>query len=316
MRVKVYGTRGSTPVSNSESIIYGGNTTNLRIYSECLSPGTILSIDAGSGFLPMSMDVMKEGGVENVYVLFTHYHHDHTQGLFLSPFLFMKNLNVKLIGPIDTGVGPKKMIQTLFKPPFFPVHYKEIKSNLSYEGYEFVSTLIIVFHPKYGQKTISKSIYYNILKDNSQLKIGNASVLIDECLLIFMHKSNHPEHTVAYRIEERPTGKVFVFLTDHENEYGLSSSLREFLLGVDFLIMDSQYTIERYEKATVGFGHATPDYCARIAKEVGIKKMGLTHHDPNSKDKDIEDIVQTAIDYADDENIEIFGVKDYQEEEI
>ena len=30
-------------------------------------------------------DVLAEKKIEEVVVLFTHYHHDHTQGLFLSP---------------------------------------------------------------------------------------------------------------------------------------------------------------------------------------------------------------------------------------
>jgi hypothetical protein len=106
------------------------------------------------------------------------------------------------------------------------------------------------------------------LKDNAQLKMGKTSVSIKECLVISMHKSNHPEHTVSYRFEEKPTEKTFVFMTDHENQDGLSHSLRDYLVGADFLIMDAQYTKERYEKSTAGFGHGTPDYCARIAKEV------------------------------------------------
>jgi hypothetical protein len=59
--------------------------------------------------------------------------------------------------------------------------------------------------------------------------MGKISVSIDECLVVFMHKSHHPEHTVSYRIEERPTGKTFIFMTDHENEDGLSKSLRNYL---------------------------------------------------------------------------------------
>jgi hypothetical protein len=39
-------------------------------------------------------------------------------------------------------------------------------------------------------------------------------------------------------------------MTDHENEDGLSKSLRIYLTGADFLVMDSQYTKERYENAT------------------------------------------------------------------
>lgn len=316
MKIKLYGTRGSTAISNPNSVIYGGNTTNLRIYSDCIPKDTLLAVDAGTGFLPMSMDGLKEWGKKNVTILFTHYHHDHTQGLFLSPYLFIKDINLRLIGPIDTGVWPKKMIQTLVRPPYFPVHYKEIESHLSYEWFDFLQTVVIIYHPIGGQKTITKKAYETILKDGAQLKMGKTAVSIKECLVISMHKSNHPEHTVSYRFEEKPTGKTFVFMTDHENQDGLSHSLRDHIIGADFLVMDSQYTKEQYEKSTAGFGHGTPDYCARIAKEVWVKMLWLTHHDPTSTDADVDNITKSAIKYAADPTMIIFTVKDYQEIEL
>lgn len=316
MKIKFYGTRGSTPISNPNSILYWWNTTSLRVFSECLPKDTLLAIDAWTGFVPMSMDGLKEWWKTNVTILFTHYHHDHTQWLFLSPYLFIKNINLKLIGPVDTWVWPKKMIQTLVKPPYFPVHYKEIESHLLYEWFDFLQTVVIIFHPIWWQKTITKKEYEILVKEWNHLKIWKFSVSLNECLVILMHKSNHPEHTISYRFEEKPTGKTFVFMTDHENQDGLSNSLKSYLNGADFLVMDSQYTKERYEKATAWFWHGTPDYCARIAKEVGIKKLWLTHHDPNSTDKDVDAITQTAIDYANDPEMNIFAVADYQEIEI
>lgn len=316
MKIKFYWTRGSTPISNKNSIIYWWNTTSLRVFSECLPKNTLLSIDAWTWFVPMSTDALKEWWKSNVTILFTHYHHDHTQWLFLSPYLFIKNINLKLIWPIDTWVWPKKMIQTLVKPPYFPVHYKEVESHITYEWFEFLQTVVIIYHPIWWQKTISKREYEIILKEQNQLKFWKTSVSINECLVILMHKSNHPEHTVSYRFEEKPTWKTFIFMTDHENQDWLSNSLRSYLTWADFLVMDSQYTKERYEKATAWFWHWTPDYCARIAKEVWIKKLWLTHHDPNSTDIDVDNITKTAIEYADSPDMDIFAVKDYQEIEL
>lgn len=316
MKVKFYWTRWSTPISNPKSIIYWGNTTSLRIYSECLPKWTLLSIDAGTWFVPMSSDALKEWWIKDVFILFTHYHHDHTQWLFLSPFLFIKNINLKLIWPVDTWVWPKKMIQSLVKPPYFPVHYKEIESHLSYEWFDFLNTVVVLFHPICWQKTISKANYESTIKEWTQIKIWKLSVSINECLVIFMHKSHHPEHTVSYRIEEKPTWKVFIFMTDHENEDWFSNSLKNYLTWADLLIMDSQYTKEKYENATAWFWHGTPDYCSRIAKEVWIKKLWLTHHDPNSTDDDIKNIENIAIEFANDSTMQIFAVKDYDEIDI
>jgi hypothetical protein len=52
MQVVLYGTRGSTPICRSDAVKYGGNTTSLRVKSQCLPQGMALAIDAGSGFVP------------------------------------------------------------------------------------------------------------------------------------------------------------------------------------------------------------------------------------------------------------------------
>lgn len=316
MKVKFYWTRGSTPISNPNSIIYWWNTTNLRVYSDCLPKDTLLSVDAGTWFMPMSIDWIKEWWKTKVTVLFTHYHHDHTQWLLLSPYLFNKSIDLKLFWPIDSWVWPQKMIQTLVIPPYFPVHYKEIESHIIYEWFDFLQTVILVFHPDWWQKTITKKEYEMVEKNKEQIKFWKKSFDLNECLVIHMHKSNHPEHTVSYRFEEKTTWKVFVFMTDHENQDWLPNSLRNYLTWADLLVMDSQYTKEKYEKATSWFWHWTPDYCAKIAKEVWIKNLWLTHHDPLSTDIDVENIAKSAIEYADDKSMNIFAVRDYQEIEI
>lgn len=221
MKVKFYGTRGSVPVSNPNKVTYGGNTTCLRLYSDCLPAGLTLAIDAGSGFVPLSWDALGEGGLEEVIVLFTHYHYDHTQGLFLAPLIFMKHLKLKLCGPVDQGIGPKQMLHELMRPPYFPVHHREVESHITFKDFEFPQTMVMAFHRQGGYRIMTIEAYERVLANDSMLPIGREKFPVNECLIITMHKSRHPEQTVSYRIEEKSTGSVFVFLTDHENEDGL-----------------------------------------------------------------------------------------------
>jgi len=113
-------------------------------------------------------------------------------------------------------------------------------------------------------------------------------------LVIRMVRTNHPERAISYRFEERPTGKVFVFMTDHENTDGVSGDLRRHLQGVDTLVIDCQYPRWKYDKFTANFGHSTPDYCVRLAAETGVRELGLTHHDPLSTDEDVDKILEEA----------------------
>jgi len=315
MKVKFYGTRGSIPISDPACIKYGGNTTSLRVFSDCLKPETALAIDTGTGFVPLSRDILKEKSINEVTVLFTHYHHDHTQGLLLSPLIFIKNLRLNLYGPLDGGVGPKRLLENLMRPPYFPVHFKEVSSHITCKSIEFPKTIIMLFHPK-GSRIMNVDEYERITRDNGYIPIDKGRYPLDEFLVITQFRSRHPEQTVSYRFEEKPTGKIFVFLTDHENEDGIPSALKEHVGGADLLVMDAQYSREKYDKITAGYGHGTPDYCVHVAETLNVKKLGLTHHDPVSTDKQIDAILDEAKKSSSQEGLEIFSCADYMEVEV
>jgi ribonuclease BN (tRNA processing enzyme) len=141
---------------------------------------------------------------------------------------------------------------------------------------------------------------------------------LDECLVIRMHRSNHPERTISYRFEERPSNLTFAFATDHENQDGLPTRFITHLRDADLLVMDSQYTRETYEQRTAGWGHGTPDHCARVAKAAGVKALGLTHHDPASSDAQVEAIVETARKLLHEQGVStpVFGCRDYLTVEV
>lgn len=315
MKIHLYGTRGSIPISNPDSKRYGGNTTCLQVISPCLPQGTVLIIDAGSGFVPASSKLLKDG-VKEVMVLLTHYHHDHTGGLLLSPLTFIKSIKMTVCGVVEGGIGPKEMMKGIMKPPFFPVDFKEVGSHFSFKGFDLPRSAVIVFHPVEGCKFFNIDEYEGLLKKGKHIPVGKGKRLIDECLVVTMYKSNHPEQTISFRLEEKPTGKVFVFLTDHENSDGISNGLKAHLAKTDLLIMDSQYSREVYDLKTAGFGHGTPDYCVRVAEAVGAKRLGLTHHDPASTDADIDRILREAELAATGNEFEMFACADYQEVDV
>lgn len=316
MKVIFYGTRGSLPIASAKNAQFGGNTTSIRILSECLKKGTVLAVDAGSGFRPLSIDALGEGGIKEMIILFTHYHHDHTQGIMLSPITYMKNIRVILYGPVELDMGPKEMMKNIMIPPLFPVHFAEIENHFQSHNLKFPKNFVILFHPEGGHRIISLPEYEKRLGNGEYFPIGKGAYPVGECMAVTMYKAHHPEKTIAYRFEENPTGKTFVFLTDHENEDGASFSFKKHLHEADLLVMDSQYSREIYEKNTSGFGHGTPDYCVRIAEAVGAKRLGLTHHDPASDDEAIEKILVEAKKKRQNENLNIFACADYMEVEV
>ncbi len=291
MKVTFYGTRGSVPIANKASVATGGNTTCLRIESDCLPQGMWLVVDAGSGIVPLAMDALKNQ-VKSVAVFFTHYHWDHTQGLPLAPIAFIKTIPIACYGPVDDGVGPKEMLEASMRRPFFPVDFSEVGSHFTCHRIEHPSPQVIIIHPKGGIKKMTLDQFERF--DGKPLPIGRQGEKYpkSECLVIKMMRSSHPEMTISYRFEEGPTGKVFVFLTDNENLYATPNAMKVFLRAADFLAMDSQYPEQKYVTQTAGFGHGTAANCVRVALEAGVKKLGLTHHDPLSTDSAVQAILE------------------------
>ena len=299
MRLIFYGTRGSVSVNREGFNRYGGNTTCVQLDSDCIPSGQRLFIDAGTGSLPAGFEAVK-AGIREVTILFTHYHHDHTQGLLLTPPTFMDQVRINCFGPEEYGVGPKQMLETIMTPPYHPVAYGRVGHHFRCKGIPIPEVKAMIVHPQGGFKLLEVAELYNLEQTApAQVRFRQGeSFPISECLVIRMWKTNHPERAISYRFEERPTDKVFVFMTDHENMDGTSQDLKNHLQGTDFLAMDSQYKRETYDTRTAQWGHGTPDYCVRVAFETGVRKLGLTHHDPFSSDAMIDEILQEARDAA------------------
>ena len=305
--VETHGTRGSQAVSNPDSVHVGGNTTSLRIKSPCLPPGMALVIDTGTGFPPMARDIAAEGIVgsskqgdghedDRVVILYTHYHFDHILGLTTAiPVTFNKNLPVDLIGPVDQGVGPKQMMESLFRPPFFPASYRKVASHFAYHPIKEPSTFVILIHPQGGLKIMGLDDYERLVRKNSLMPFKpddtNIRLPLEECLVIRMLRTDHPQRAVSYRFDEMPTGKSFVFLTDNEALEAIPQEYLRHVRGVDFLCLDVQYDEASYFGFASGFGHAWAGFAIRLANAAGVKRLGTTHHDPFSTDQNVQAIV-------------------------
>ena len=233
---------------------------------------------------------------DKVVVVYTHVHLDHIIGMTTAfQVAFNPRLPVHLIGPVDQGVGPKEMMEHLFKPPFFPASYRQVASHFTYSPLKEPSTFVILIHPKGGLKIMGVDDYQRLVAKKARMPFGTSrskqSWPLAECLVIRMLKTDHPQMTVSYRIDEMPTGKSFVFLTDNEAMDGIPQAYLRHLRGADLLILDVQYTEAAYYGYTAGFGHAWAGFAIKLANATGVLRLGTTHHDPFSTDQDVADIV-------------------------
>jgi len=203
--------------------------------------------------------------------------------------------------------------------PYFPIDLREVGSHIDCIDITNPNSTVLIIHPQGKQYLLTVESLERLTAEGTPISFPNGTHFkLAECLVITMHRSHHPERTISYRLEERPTGQTFAFLTDHENQDGIPTRLVTHLQNADLLVMDTQFTRQKYDEMTAGWGHATPDYSARVAKRVGAKALGLTHHDPASSDVQINEIVEIARTTLADGGITIpvFGCRDYMAVDI
>jgi ribonuclease BN (tRNA processing enzyme) len=94
-------------------------------------------------------------------------------------------------------------------------------------------------------------------------------------------KQNHPGDSFGYRLEEK--GKSVVFCTDIEHGKDVLPEIVEFCRGADLLIHDAQYTNKELEMHR-GWGHSSYEQAIEVAEKAGVKRLAMTHHDPDHND--------------------------------
>ena len=244
MKIKFYGTRGSIPVCNQEFLEFGGNTTAVKITRD---NGRISILDAGTGIRQLGIDLVKNGfHQKELFIGFTHFHWDHIQGFpFFGP-AYDTNMviNILAMGK-DRGItNLEGIFKGQMKPEYFPVPLQSM-----------------------GAK-------FNFLKlEQNELNINGAKVRVI--------KQNHPGGSFGYRMEDN--GKSFVFCTDLEHGDSVLPEIVDFCKNADLLVHEAQYTPEQL-MAHQGWGHSSFDQAIEVAERAGVKKLAITHHDPEHND--------------------------------
>ena len=105
MEITIYGVRGSIPTPGNEFSRFGGNTS----CTEILHKDFQIIVDAGTGF--KSINIRKD---VPVLVLFSHFHHDHIQGLPFCRDLLTLKVDALAVGSLLVYFGVHKAVLISF----------------------------------------------------------------------------------------------------------------------------------------------------------------------------------------------------------
>jgi phosphoribosyl 1,2-cyclic phosphodiesterase len=258
--------RGSVPTPGPATVRFGGNTACVEVRSG----NQLIVLDAGTGLRALGQRLLAEFDRRplRLTLLLSHTHWDHIQGLpFFGP-LYQPRNRLRILGYKGARQGLRQILYGQMQNPFFPVGLHDVSANVSIEELQRVD-----FH------------------------IGK--VRVQAC------RANHPGMCVGYRLTTNDGS--LAFFPDNELRPGAAGSLshrrlgsvavppnelqlREFVRGVDVLIMDAQYDREEYRQH-LGWGHGCVDDVVALALQAGVKRLFLFHHDPNHSDAKVQRMV-------------------------
>jgi len=246
MKVKFYGVRGSIPVCDKDFVRYGGNTTCICI--ERVKETGMIIIDAGTGIRSLGKQLIAREVKEDIInIVFTHFHWDHIQGFpFFAP-AYNKNQKIRIhvMGSERKFKNLKEIFSAQMQEEYFPVQLDAMGAQ-----FEFL---------KWGDKeTFSNT---NIIAVPQYHKTLGGSY--------------------GLRIEQ--SSHAIVVCTDIEHPDKIDENIVTLAMNADILIHDGQYTDEEYKKYK-GWGHSTWRHAVEVAIRAKVKKLIITHHDPDHND--------------------------------
>ena len=261
MRIHLFGTRGSVPVSGKPFERHGGNTSCVAVE---LASGRHIVLDGGTGLRAFARAMEHKQNTLPPIFFFSHYHQDHIGGLpHFAPF-FQKDISLSLYGPkFEAGNDLAHALQALFDGLLFPVPLQDIPPH---QLHEFIP--------------------------GDSLTIDGAR--IETC------PTNHPGGSVAYRITADGwcfayTGDHEIPLAGVDTR---SAQLADFLAGADVVLADSAYSAADHAQYE-GWGHSHFEQWPSLLGDRHVRHIVFSHFHADYDDNTIDLLVKkTQAQYA------------------
>ncbi len=216
-----------------------------------IGPKRTVILDAGTGIRELGKEMARDphlGIDRECFLAFSHFHWDHIQGLpFFAPaYDPRRKFTISAIGRGHYGKDLRSIFEAQMQEEYFPVSLEGMGAKIEF-----------LHHP------------------DSHMSFDEAFVKVV--------KHNHPGGAYSYRFQDTD-GKVVVCCTDIEHGENIDLRIVELAQGADLLIHEAQYTPEELPRFK-GWGHSSWTQAVDVAEQANVKRLIITHHDPDHDDK-------------------------------
>jgi CheY-like chemotaxis protein/phosphoribosyl 1,2-cyclic phosphodiesterase len=253
--IKLWGTRGSIPVSGVKFQRHGGNTPCVEITS---GDETVI-IDAGTGIRELGVQ-LASCAHQRLHLFIGHTHWDHIQGFPFFPPAYNPRVHLTVYGASGFGKNLKAVFGGQLDADYFPVQLEDLRSKIEFVELKVNPVQIgdikiyweYVHHPGAAIGFVIElgGKRYAYITDNEFLKgyLGSPLDIKADSEILQSYKS-------------------FI----------------EFIRNVDVLIGEAQYPNDEYAKK-IGWGHTGLANGCLLCKLAGVKRWVVVHHDPMHDD--------------------------------
>jgi phosphoribosyl 1,2-cyclic phosphodiesterase len=251
----------------------------------------LIIIDAGTGIIGLGTELVAErertGRPIVGTLLFTHGHHDHTQGLAqFEPFRFGDSC-FHVLGPQVFGLNLREVLQLAMLPSVYPTPLDTLHDACSVRNVRENQAIVLL------QPDMQPVVH--------ELDDGHPFVPPGSVQIYIYHSCHHPRGgSLIYGIEYHAisaASKKLVFATDTEGYEGGDQRLIRLARGADLLIHDAEYVDREYSGPPLvrqGWGHSTWRMAVQVGQQAQVKRLALTHHHAQHDDAAMRTIEREA----------------------
>ncbi len=265
MKATFYGVRGSIATPGKDTVKYGGNTSCLLVEPD---DDVVLIFDAGTGIRSLGQLLVSDG--RDIYLLFSHHHWDHIQGLpFFRP-IYQQGRTIRLLSN-NLNSGDASSVLDQMSDSHFPITGAQLRAQIEVAPFN----------------------------DQGSIMIGDTKVSTMPL--------NHPGGGSGYKIETAHGSLVYITDNELSPPDEMQTSYPEwidFIQGVDLLIHDAMFLDDELPKVH-GWGHSLISQVLQLALDADVKRLVLFHHDPSRTDAQLDEILANSREWMASHSAEI-----------